>query len=69
MAKWVTVFKVIINQANNTPTIVYIKFDDPNAGKELINNYPTPFATENNVVPIEPVFSKNKNKTRKSIFT
>ena len=61
-----TIFKVIINQANNTPTIVYIKFDDPNAGKELINNYPTPFARENNVVPIEPVLARIKIRPGKA---
>ena len=53
-----TIFKVTIDQVNNTPTIVYIKFDDQTAGKELVNNHPIPFARENNVVPIEPVLAR-----------
>ena len=61
-----TVFRVIINQASNTPTIVYIKFDDPNAGKELVHNYPIPFARENNVVPIEPVSARIKIRPGKA---
>lgn len=32
-----TIPKVGINQASNATTIVCIKFDDPNAGKELVN--------------------------------
>ena len=30
-----TVFKIDINQNTQKPTVVYIKFDDPNAGKDL----------------------------------
>ena len=60
------VFRVIINQASNTPTIVYIKFDDPNAGKELVHNYPIPFARENNVVLIEPVSARIKVRPGKA---
>ena len=30
-----TVFKIDMNQNTQKPTVVYIKFDDPNAGKDL----------------------------------
>ena len=49
-----------------SPTIFYIKFDDPHAGKELVNNYPTPFPKENNVVPIEPVLARIKIRPGKA---
>ncbi|XP_028404822.1 uncharacterized protein LOC114527391 [Dendronephthya gigantea] len=32
-----TVFKVDVNPINRKPTVLYIKFDDPNAGKNLLN--------------------------------
>ena len=31
-----TLFKIDVNQNTQTPTVVYVKFDDPNAGKDLI---------------------------------
>ena len=31
-----TVFKIDVNQNTQKPTVVHIKFDDPNAGKDLI---------------------------------
>ena len=55
-----TVFKIDINQNTQKPTVVYIKFDDPNAGKDLTNNCGNPFAREHKVVPIEPVLAKIK---------
>ena len=32
-----TVFKVDVNQSSQKQIVLYIKFDDPNAGKDLIN--------------------------------
>ena len=61
-----TIFKVTINQVNNTPTIVYITFDGQTAGKELVNNHPIPFARKNNVVPIEPVLARVKIRPGKA---
>ena len=29
-----TVFKVDVTQTNQMPTVLFIKFDDPNAGKD-----------------------------------
>ena len=55
-----TVFKIDINQNTQKPTVVYIKFDDPNAGKDLTNTCANPFAREHKVVPIEPVLAKIK---------
>ena len=46
------------NQLSLNPQIIYVKFDDINAGKETIRKSADPYATENNVVPLVPVFSK-----------
>ena len=42
-----TVFKIDVNQNTQIPTVLYIKFDDQNAGKDLINTCGKPFAREN----------------------
>ena len=34
-----TVFQIDTNQNTLNPTIFYIKFDDPNAGKDLTNTH------------------------------
>ncbi|XP_028410209.1 uncharacterized protein LOC114532812 [Dendronephthya gigantea] len=47
-----TVFKVDVNPTNQKPTIVYIKFDDPNAGKNLLKTTSNLLAREHQVVPI-----------------
>ncbi|CAB3995466.1 Hypothetical predicted protein [Paramuricea clavata] len=54
-----TVVKIQVNESNK-PTILYIKFDDENAGKTLINSSANSFARENHLVPIEPVLAKIK---------
>ena len=62
-----TIFRVnVVNEANSTPTTVFNKFDDPNAGKEVIKNHPIPFARENYVVPIEPVLARIKIRPGKA---
>ena len=62
-----TIFRVnVANEPNSTPTIVFVKFDDPNAGKELIKNHPISFARENNVVPIEPALARIKIRPGKA---
>ena len=54
-----TVVKIQVNESNK-PTILYIQFDDENAGKTLINSSANSFARENHLVPIEPVLAKIK---------
>jgi ATP-dependent exoDNAse (exonuclease V) alpha subunit len=61
-----TVVRVHTNQTTHTPTVLYIKFDDPNAGKELIKSQGMPFARQNHLVPIKPVLTKVKVRPGKS---
>ena len=61
-----TVVRVQANQPTDNPTVLYIKFDDPNAGKDLINTRGNRFAKENHVVPIEPVLAKIKIRPGKA---
>ena len=61
-----TVFKIDVNQNTQKSTVLYIKFDDPNAGKDLTNTCRYPFARENKVVPIEPVLAKIKIRPGKA---
>ena len=55
-----TVVKIHVNKKTQKPTVVYIKFDDNEAGRTLIQNSSSIFARENAVVPIEQVLSKIK---------
>ena len=55
-----TVVKIDVNKKTQKPTVVYIKFDDNEAGRTLIQNSSSIFARENAVVPIEQVLSKIK---------
>ena len=54
-----TVVKIQVNESNK-PTILYIKCDDENAGKTMINTSANFFARENHLVPIEHVLAKIK---------
>ena len=47
-----SVYKIDINQNTQKTTVLCIKFDDPNAGKDLITTRGNYFASENKVVPI-----------------
>ena len=60
-----TVFIIDINQNIQKPTVLYIKSDDPNAGKDLITTHGN-FLQENKVVPIEPVLAKIKIRPGKA---
>ena len=60
-----TVVRLHVNETG-VPTLVYIKFDDANAGKDLINSKGSQFSRENNVVPIEPVLAKIKIRPGKA---
>ena len=55
-----TVIKIALNEKTQKPNIVYIKFDDSEAGRNAITKHSNSFAHHNNVVPIEPVLAKIK---------
>ena len=55
-----TVAKIAINHNTNRPSIIYIKFDDPQAGTNAIQKHANPYARENNYVPIQPVLARIK---------
>ena len=55
-----TVIKIGLNEKTQKPNIVYIKFDDSDAGKNAVTKHSNSFARHNNVVPIEPVLTKIK---------
>ena len=61
-----TVFKIDVNNDTQNPNILYIKFDDSNAGTDLINTCNIRFAKENNVVPITPVLARIKIRPGKA---
>ena len=54
------VVKIGLNEKTQKPNIVYINFDDSDAGKNAITKHSNSFARHNNVVPIEPVLTKIK---------
>ena len=61
-----TVTKVAINQNTNKPSVIYIKFDDPQAGiNAKSKKHSDKYARENNSVPIEPVLARIKIKPGK----
>ena len=55
-----TVARVLVNEVTQKPTIVYIKFDDEDAGNLVIDKSADIFAKENKVVPIKPILAKIK---------
>ena len=55
-----TVIKIGLNEKTQKPNIVYIKFDDSDAGKNAVTKHSNSFARDNNVVPIKPVLTKIK---------
>lgn len=55
-----TVIKIDVNQNTGKPTIIYIKFEDHKAGKNLIEKSSNLFVKENNAVPIEPILARIK---------
>ena len=60
-----TVVRVEVNQNNQKPTTIFVKFDDDKAGKLLIEKSSNSFVRENNVIPIEPVLVKIKIRANK----
>ena len=55
-----TVAQIFVNEVTQKPTIVYIKFDDKDAGNLVIDKFSDIFAIENKVVPIKPILAKIK---------
>ena len=55
-----TVTKVAINPSTNRPSVIYIKFDDSQAGVNAIQKHSHQYARETNSVPIQPVLARIK---------
>ena len=56
-----TVTKIaILNHNTSRPSIIYIKFDDPQAGTNAIQKHADQYTRENNSVPIQPVLARIK---------
>lgn len=60
----VTIVRIEVNQNNQNPTVIYIKFDDK-TGSSLIQRSSHPFVRENQVVPLQPVLAKIKIRPNK----
>ena len=60
-----TIVRIEVNQNNQNPTVIYIKFDDDKAGSSLIQRSSHPFVRENQVVPLQPVLAKIKIRPNK----
>ena len=60
-----TIVRTEVNQNNQNPTVIYIKFDDDKAGSSLIQKSSHPFVRENRVVPLQPVLAKIKIRPNK----
>ena len=60
-----TIVRIEVNQNNQNPTVIYIKFDDDKAGSSLIQRSSHPFIRENQVVPLQPVLAKIKIRPNK----
>ena len=55
-----TVARILVNEVTEKPSIVYIKFDDEDAGNLVIDKSGDDFAIENKVVPIKPILAQIK---------
>lgn len=55
-----TIMRINVSPMTQKPTIIYIKFDDSKAGKNVINKSNNQFAKKNNFVPIEPIIARFK---------
>ena len=58
-----SVFKIDVNANTQKPSIIYIKFDDNNAGQNMINKCNNQFAKQHKAVPIEPILTKFMNNS------
>ena len=55
-----TIARIVINQNTNKQSVIFIKFDDCQAGVYTISKCTDRYARENNAVPIQPVLSRIK---------
>ena len=55
-----TITKITLNQNTNKPSVIYIKFDDLQAGIKTIQKCADRYARENGVVPIYPELARIK---------
>ena len=55
-----TIARIVINQNTNKPSVIFIKFDDCQAGVYAISKCTDRYARENNAVPIQPVLARIK---------
>ena len=63
-----TIARIVINQNTSTQSVIFIKFDDCQAGVYAVSKCTDRYARENNAVPIQPVLARIK-VTWKTIFT
>ena len=55
-----TIKKIAINENTNKPSVLYIKFDDAQAGIKSMEKCTDAYARENGAVPIQPVLARIK---------
>ena len=55
-----TIKKIAVNQTTNKPAVIYIKFDDLQAGIKSIQKCTANYAREHSAVPIQPVLARIK---------
>jgi hypothetical protein len=55
-----TVIRISVDNHSNTPSTVFVKFDDSNSGLSAMRSSSSSFARENNLVPIKPVLARIK---------
>ena len=61
-----TVMKIKINHVSSKPEVVYVKFDDQNAGKLRIRKSADIYANTNEFVPVTSVLGRIKIKENRS---
>jgi DNA replication protein DnaC len=55
-----TVIRIAVNENNNRPTTIFVKFDDEKAGNISINKATNSFTRQNRLVPIVPLLVRIK---------
>ena len=66
MAKWVQLKKIATYQTTSKPSVIYVKFDDLQAGIKTIQKCTDNYAREHSVVPIQRVLARIKLRPGKS---
>ena len=57
-----TIVKIRINAVSGKPDVIYVRFDDQNAGRERIGRSSDTYTRTHGVVPISPVMARIKLK-------